>query len=361
VRYVKSRIKNALNSKRFLKKVTVSSGVTEFSPSVAVKKELARIRPRLQYRSGAVRTWQAVARQELIKLLGDFPDRQGGVIGEQLLWEASDDIAFYQKQILLMHGSIKVPIYRAWPKKEANGKTLICLQGHTSGMHVSLGMDKTESLAENNAPDRALGTFALKQGFNVVCIEQESLGERSETRLRKRAPHPCFDASMHQILLGRTILGARVRDTLSFLAYEKSRQKGAPIGLMGNSLGGTVALFASAISDDPDFTIASCCISDFGESLFNIYHCADLYVPELARVFSMGDIIGLCAPKPLILCAGVTDPIFPVLGFAKARGEGCTIYAAAEASDSLRTVIGAGGHRLYLPETFSELGRLIHV
>jgi len=163
---------------------------------------------------------------------------------------------------------------------------------------------------------------------------------------------------MHHLLLGKTLLGTRVAEALTVVSYEKSRRSKVTMGLMGNSLGGTVALFASAISDEPDFAVASCCISDFQDSLFSVYHCADLYIPNLASSFGMGDIVGLCAPKPLVMCAGVLDRIFPLNGFRVAQEAARVIYDEASAGDRLRTIIGMGGHRLYLPEVFAELNRL---
>ncbi|MDG2450088.1 MAG: hypothetical protein P8M34_10635 [Saprospiraceae bacterium] len=350
--------KKFFSEERFSKKIYGQKTQPDYSPSLNARGELAKIQPRFKFQPDSYIEWRDSARNELKRLLGEFPTRLAPVRDEIMVWEAEDKNATYEKVILQVGDSIRIPIYRGSPKSGRIDKTLICLQGHTSGMHLSLRMDSSESFVEHGNPNKALGSYAISQGFNIVCIEQDSLGERAEKVLKKKAAHPCFDASMHQLLLGKTILGARVAEALTILSYEKSREQYSQIGLMGNSLGGTVSLFASAISDEPDFAVASCCISDFEHSLFAIYHCADLYVPGLAVSFRMGDIVGLCAPKPLVICAGVADPIFPLRGFAIAREAAQAVYAEAGAGDQLRTIVGAGGHRLYLPEVFAELSRL---
>ena len=73
------------------------------------------------------------------------------------------------------------------------------------------------------------------------------------------------------------------------------------IGIMGNSLGGTVAIYANSLIDGVDFAIAGSCVSSIDESIMDIYHCADLYIPQLRKFFEFGEIAGLAAPKPLIV------------------------------------------------------------
>ena len=359
LRFLYKVVKRMFKKQRFLKKRCVQTVQVDYSPSRYIKSELAEIQPRFEFQPGSFAEWRESARVELKRLLGEFPAGPDCVIDELKIWEAEDQEAVYEKVILRVGDSRHLPLYRGVSKRGESTRTLVCLQGHTSGMHLSLGMDNSESFVECTTPNRALASYAIRQGFNVVCLEQESLGERVEKSLKKKAPHPCFDSSMHHLLLGKTLLGTRVAEALTVVSYEKSRRSKVKMGLMGNSLGGTVALFASAISDEPDFAVASCCISDFRDSLFNIYHCADLYIPDLASSFRMGDILGLCAPKPLILCAGLTDPIFPMMGFAKAWGEAERIYDSARARESLSAVIGPGGHRLFLAETFSETSRVL--
>ena len=165
---------------------------------------------------------------------------------------------------------------------------------------------------------------------------------------------------MRSLLLGRTLMGERLNDIGSLADYIR-RAENVPnhqIGTLGNSLGGTLALYSAAMLDQVGFAIASSCVSSFRESIFRIYHCTDLYIPGILQRLEFGDIIGLAASKPVLLVHGVKDEIFPLQGFRAAYMQGKKIYRAANASDRLRVELGMGGHRFYseLPkDTFLQL------
>jgi hypothetical protein len=79
----------------------------------------------------------------------------------------------------------------------------------------------------------------------------------------------------------------------------------------------------------------------------SIYHCADNYVPRLLQWAESADVVGLFAPKPIVLVAGATDPIFPIDGVREAFAAVQAIYTAAGAEDRCALVVGDGGHRFY--------------
>jgi hypothetical protein len=49
----------------------------------------------------------------------------------------------------------------------------------------------------------------------------------------------------------------------------------------------------------------------------SIYHCGDNYIPGILQYAEAADVLGLFAPKPLVVVAGKTDPIFPIKGVRK--------------------------------------------
>ncbi len=49
-------------------------------------------------------------------------------------------------------------------------------------------------------------------------------------------------------------------------------------------------------------------------SIMSIYHCMDNYIPGLLKVAAMSDIMGLFAPKPVVIVAGQDDDIHFVVG-----------------------------------------------
>ena len=116
---------------------------------------------------------------------------------------------------------------------------------------------------------------------------------------------------------------------------------------MGNSLGGTLSIYCGALLDDIDFVIAGSCVSSIDRSLLSIYHCSDLYIPKLREYFEFGDIMGLIAPKPLIVVQGREDRIFPIQGLNEAVSQAGAIYQACNAERKLRVLVGSGGHQFY--------------
>jgi dienelactone hydrolase len=144
-------------------------------------------------------------------------------------------------------------------------------------------------------------------------------------------------------------MGERVAEIAALSDYIRLNESvGArQVGAMGNSLGGTLAIYSAATHEGIGFAVASSCVSSFRESIFRIYHCPDLYIPKMLQYLEFGDIIGLAAPKPMLLVHGLNDQIFPITGFRSAYRQSKKIYAAANAKNQLKVVLGLGAHRFY--------------
>jgi hypothetical protein len=66
----------------------------------------------------------------------------------------------------------------------------------------------------------------------------------------------------------------------------------------------------------------------------------------------MADLLGLFAPRPLVVVAGREDGIFPLGGVLVAFEQLRRIYAAAGAEEACHLVIGEGGHRFYAADAW---------
>jgi len=227
---------------------------------------------------------------------------------------------------------------------------MICLQGHTTGTHVSIAVERDENTKPFKVNgDRDFGLGCMRRGLAALCIEQRSFGERRETVQEKVSQHGCHDAAMHALMLGRTILGERVYDVDRSIDYLASRGDAdmTRIGVMGNSGGGTISLFSAALLPRIRYAMPSCYFCTFRDSIMSIYHCADNYVPRLFQYAEMADVMGLFAPRPVVLVAGKDDPIFPVAAVRRAFRHLKRIYTAAGAPDNCHLVVGPEGHRFY--------------
>jgi pimeloyl-ACP methyl ester carboxylesterase len=88
----------------------------------------------------------------------------------------------------------------------------------------------------------------------------------------------------------------------------------------------------------------------------------DNYIPGLLNYAEMPDIMGLFAPKPVVIVAGKEDPIFPIASARRAFRDLQGIYEASGAKDRCHLVVGKGGHRFYAddawPVMLKEIERL---
>lgn len=328
------------------------------SPSEHHKHVAAQLKPSHAFAGGDVKRWQRALRAKVQEALGDQP-RERVPLNVRSLWKREHPLGWIEKIAFTSEPFAEVTAYVCLPKSAPPPYTfLICLQGHSTGMHVSLGVqrdDETKPFAVEGDRDFALG--CLSRGVAALCIEQRSFGERREQKQKKVSPHGCHDAAMQALLLGRTLVGERVWDIDRGIDYLLTRPDVNPkrIGVMGNSGGGTATIYAAATLPRLTFAMPSCAFCTFSDSILSVYHCADNYLPGMAKVADMGDILGLFAPKPVVVVAGKDDEIFPLVGVQKVFEQLKRIYAAAGAADRCHLVIGEGGHRFYANDAWPVL------
>jgi len=339
-------------SQRFTRKSIISNQVYDierYSPSWAHQRLAANLAPRYSYRGQDIGEWQKEARVKLWDLIGKLEIETSRL--EDIVWRAEDGIGFYEKIIIEGEYGSLIPIYKCIPANWASPYAwVICLQGHNTGMHSSLGVDGSkEEWVEKAFKENDYVDWCFRNGFAAICLEQSCFGERTETVQSKRSDHWCFDTAMHSLILGRTLIGERLADIQRVIQFIVGQDiySGGSIGVIGHSLGGTMSAYAAAMLDDIEFAIVASCVSSFDESLLKIYHCADLYVPKLRQWFEFGDVLALIAPKPLLIVQGQEDPIFPVKGMDDAVSRVKNVYSALSASNNLRVMIGKKGHQFY--------------
>ena len=224
---------------------------------------------------------------------------------------------------------------------------VICLQGHSTGMHISLGRAKFPGdEAVMNGGDRNFALQIVRRGQAALAIDQRAFGERGGT---EKGP-ACHQPTMQALLLGQTIVGQRCWDVsraIDVVAEEFPQIDTDRIAVMGNSGGGTTALFAPAVDERIAAAMPSCYFCGFADSIGALYHCECNYVPGIINYFDMGDIAGLIAPRPLIIVSGQKDNIFPIAS-AKEQFEIAKVYyERAGVPQNIRHVIGPEGHRFY--------------
>ncbi len=334
-----------------------------FSPSLLHKHLLDNMEQTLSYKGGDLRQWQEKLRAKLRELVGDMPSEKCP-LKVRSLWKRKCEFGTVEKIVFTSEPFADVPAYLCLPENALTPyTTFICLQGHSTGMHNSIGVDfesNTQTIEVEG--DRDFGLICMKNGIAALCIEQRSFGERRENIQKVISTHMCHDAVCHALELGRTLVGERIWDVERGLDYlaERGDIDMDRIGLMGNSGGGTITMYASALLDRIAFAMPSCSFCTYRDSIMNIRHCADNYIPGLLKYAEAADIMGLHAPKPLVVVAGREDDIFPIDAVEKAFADLKEIYRAAGAEDKCKLAIGEGGHRFYAADAWPLMLELIN-
>jgi len=337
----------------------------QLSPSVNHRFLASEIVPSHRYDGSDPLLWQRRLRRKLRTLLGDWP-KSRNPLRPKTLWRREHPLGSIEKIVFSSEAHADVPAYVCLPGKIDPPYTfVICLQGHSGGMHNSIAVDREDNtLPIEVEGDRDFGLQCMRRGLAALCIEQRSFGERREQIQAAVSDHGCHDASMHALLLGRTLMGERIYDVDRGIDYLASRGNARmrEIGIMGNSGGATISLFSAALLPRIAFAMPSCYFCTFRESIMSIYHCADNYVPGLLKVAEMSDLMGLFAPKPVVLVAGREDDLFPIAATRRAFRELRKIYGAFGSRNRCHLVVGRGGHRFYAndawPVLMRELGRI---
>ncbi|MBQ4088071.1 MAG: acetylxylan esterase [Clostridia bacterium] len=243
-------------------------------------------------------------------------------------------------------------------KTDLKGKAplVICLQGHSSGMHISLGEPKFEKDANSIAGGRDFAVRAAKEGCVAVAIEQRYMGVMGNPD----SPVPACCAGDNQaipaILIGRTAIGERVWDisrtidaVLTHFADEVDENR---VVCLGNSGGGTATFYASCMDERIAVSVPSCAVCTYEASIIAMNHCPCNYIPYIRKYFDMGDLGGLIAPRKLVTVCGKDDPIFPLPGVKESMALIENAYKAYGKEENCSLVIGDGGHQFYPDEAW---------
>ncbi len=237
-----------------------------------------------------------------------------------------------------------VPCYLLIPKQNKEKyPVLICLQGHTTGFHISIG-EREHDIDEEPLKTSTFALDAVKHGFAALCIEQRGMGERTTPlEMRARAIKcGCYHTAMTALLLGRTIIGERVWDVhkgIDSLEHFKEHLDLDDITILGNSGGGTASYYSICFDQRIKMAVVSSAISTYKDSIANRWHCSCNYIPRIAEYFDMGELSTLIAPRKLLICNGELDPIFPLHGVKEVYKVIEKIYQKEKAPDNTRLVI----------------------
>ena len=301
---------------------------------------------------GEAEDWQTEARTALAATLG-FQDSEPVPLQPEVI-ERVDRGDFVREKILLHTApDVEMPVYLLLPKTgDQPLATVLAFAGHGYGAKDIVGL--WEDGAERENPDGYHADFAItlcRRGFAVAAPEIACFGERqtdfSHLSTGQSAPTSCTHAAMLAFHLGGSVAGMRVRDARRLVDYLEERPEcdTARLGAMGISGGGMHTLFSTAIDTRIKAAVISGYYSTFRDSILAMQHCACNFVPGLHRFGEMYDLVGLLAPRPLLVEAGSHDPIFPIDAVQRSVARAQEVYGIFDAGP-VQTDYFEGRHRI---------------
>lgn len=295
-----------------------------------------------------VAAWQGAARRKLAELAGYRREAGRPTTLHQAEFPLAD--GWTRRRVYLRaRKGVDIPIHIvAPPGARRPAPVMLCLQGTNTGAHLSWGEVRFPADAEMRGYDFAIQAAA--RGYLAVAIEQSCFGERAERAIVARSEAPCVDATMHALLLGRSLLGERCSDVaavIDWIAAERTALGADParIHVMGHSAGGSAALFAAALDERVGAALACGCLGFIRATIGRRRdNQGQNVIPGILNWMEMADVVGLVAPRPFATVAGESDPIWPAAGAAAVAAEARAIYAGLGAAERLRCVSAPGGH-----------------
>lgn len=323
------------------------------------KELLLKVKPSMAFDGNNFETWQKSAREKLSSLLG-----------MENFEKCPDSIEIeYTKEI--EHGTetrftfeseagYRVPCHMILPKGVKNPPILICLQGHTPGMHLSLGRELYPGDLDKIAEfDCDFCIRAAKEGFASIALEQRNFGELGLIK----GMATCHEPSSNALLMGRTTIGERLWDVSRLIdvieTHFANKVDTKNICLTGFSGGGTATAYIAALEDRLKLVMPAVSLCAFRLSIGAMSHCLCNFVPGIAKYFDMGDIMAMAYPKYYVQISGILDEGFPIEGCREAYAQGSLAYKVAGGEDRCVHIEGKGSHRFYADEAWKVVHNFI--
>lgn len=215
------------------------------------------------------------------------------------------------------------------------------LYAHAHGGRYDIGA--SELIKGRPALLDAPGPALAREGYVTLCIDMPTFGERSDV-----TESTAVKAALWH---GRSLFGQMLGEQSATLTWLQSRGDVDVdrIGMTGVSMGATLTYFLAAIDSRVRAAAHLCSYADFATLVTTGAH--DLHghyltIPGLLAETSTGEIAGLIAPRPQLICVGLDDPLTPPPAIRRAFIETSVAYEAAGARQQLILLEEEGiGHR----------------
>jgi dienelactone hydrolase len=306
---------------------------------------------RMTFRAGTraeAEAWRGGLRVKIAELLGGFPEERTPLHAQTL--EVREYPAYRREKFVFeSRPGVWVLGYLLTPKGHGPFAPVIALPGHGRGVDDIVGIDEHgRDRTVKAAYEYDYAIQIVEHGMAAVAIEPVAFGCRRDaiTKAKGQATSACQPVGGSALLLGQTILGWRVYDTMRTIDWIATRPEldAARVGCLGCSGGGTCTLFTAALDTRVRAAMASSSLNTFRDSIMSVSHCIDNYVPGILNWAEMHDVAGLVAPRPLFAEGGLRDDIFPIAATRASFERVKKVYEILGAADRAELEVFDGPH-----------------
>lgn len=293
---------------------------------------------------------QQSLRAKFLKLLDGLPARQG-VPPAKILSKIEAEDYVIEKLVFESFPGYFVSALLYKPRKIA---------GRAPGVLSPCGHSTVGKAA---SPYQILHINLVKRGYVVLTYDPVGQGERSQFwDAQKKKSRFNLTCGEHAVLgnplylLGTSLARYRIWDGIRALDYLTSLPEvdAERIGCVGNSGGGTLTAYISALDPRVKAAAIGCYITTLPRRMGNRIQTDPDSDPEqdifgfVAEGIDHAGLLALRVPRPTLLATAQFD-FFPIEGARESFAEAKKLYQAAGAADRVAMVEAAQRHGLSLP------------
>jgi len=319
-----------------------------YSTLAYLRRLAGETRPALAFAATNREEWQAwheALAHRLSVLLGSFPSERGD-LNPRVVERVPCEGYVREKVVFDSEPGASVPAYFLVPhgvRADGTARAVLCLHGHGRGKAdvVGLAGGDVERQVRIRSHNYDYAHQLARRGYVVLAPDARAFGERAP------GGETCTWMMTAALLLGKTLVGMRVWDAMRAIDYIRTRPEVDPARLacVGLSWGGTHTMYTTALDPRIRVAVVSGYFSTFKDTLIERGCCPCQYVPSILGVADLPDVVGLIAPRPLLIENGAEDPLYTrevvETSFQKLRH----IYEVAGAADRVALDMFEGGHR----------------
>jgi dienelactone hydrolase len=281
-------------------------------------------------------------RKTLVRLLGRTPARSS--LQPKVLERVALTGCTREKVSYMVEPGQRVSAYLFAPAAEGRQPAVLCIHQHNREYHLG----KSEPAGLSGNPEQFYALELAKRGYVTLTPDAICFEERQHSSLRG-TDYERFEAT-RRLAEGSCLQAKMLWDLTRAVDYLLTRREvdRRRIGCLGHSLGGQETLFLGAVDRRIAAGVSSCGFSSY-RSIFDaaILHNLALYVPGIVRYGDLDRVLGLVAPRPFLVLAGTTDPLFPMEGVQTTVREARRAYGKAR--ERLRLETFPAGHGFIAP------------